>query len=109
MKLLTKVIKRALLTEKASALKAESNQVAFEVDINANKIEVKKAVEKLFEVKVTDVRTMVYRGKNKRVGKFQGRRNNWKKAIVSVEPGTDLDVFGVEMATPPGLGDEVAE
>ena len=101
MKHLTQVIKKPLLTEKASALKAEANKVAFKVDIKANKIEIKKAVESLFDVKVTSVSTMIFRGKPKRVGKSFGRRDNWKKAIVSLEPGTDLDVFGVEMPALP--------
>jgi large subunit ribosomal protein L23 len=101
MKHLTQVIKKPLLTEKASALKAEANKVAFKVDMKANKIEIKKAVESLFDVKVTGVATMIFRGKPKRVGKSLGRRDNWKKAVVSLEPGTDLDVFGVEMASLP--------
>jgi len=94
------IIKRPLLTEKASALKAEANKVAFEVARDSNKIDVKHAIEKLFNVKVTDVQTMVYRGKPKRVGQSFGRRQNWKKAIVTLEQGTDLDVFGVESAAP---------
>lgn len=105
MKHLTQVIKKPLLTEKASALKAEANKVAFKVDIKANKIEIRKAVESLFDVKVTSVSTMIFRGKPKRVGKSLGRRDNWKKAVVSLEPGTDLDVFGVEM---PALPEEDA-
>ena len=106
MRHLTQVIKKPLLTEKASALKAEANKVAFKVDRAANKIEVKKAVESLFDVKVTGVATMIVRGKEKRVGKSVGRRNNWKKAIVTLEAGTDLDVFGVEMAALPSDEDE---
>lgn len=106
MKELSKVIKKALLTEKSTALKAEANKVAFVVDRSANKIEVRKAVEKMFDVKVTDVSTMVVRGKPKRVGRSMGRRQNWKKAIVSLEPGTDLDVFGVEMAALPEGGED---
>lgn len=94
------IIKRPLLTEKASALKAEANKVAFEVARTSNKIDIKHAIEKLFNVKVTDVQTMVYRGKPKRVGQSFGRRQNWKKAIVTLEQGTDLDVFGVESAAP---------
>lgn len=105
MKHLTQVIKKPLLTEKASALKAEANKVAFKVDIKANKIEIKKAVESLFDVKVTSVSTMIFRGKPKRVGKSIGRRDNWKKAVVSLEPGTDLDVFGVEMPALPEEAD----
>jgi len=98
------VIVRPLVTEKSSALKAEANKVVFEVKRQANKIDVKNAVEKLFDVKVTDVTTMVVRGKNKRVGNSFGRRQNWKKAVVTLAQGTDLDVFG--SAAAPGA-DEV--
>jgi large subunit ribosomal protein L23 len=105
MKSLTYVLKRPILTEKSSALKAEANKIAFEVARPANKVEIKKAVEGLFDVKVTDVQTMVVRGKTKRVGRTVGRRQNWKKAIVTLEPGTDLDVFGVDMGGPIPEGD----
>ncbi|MBI1947794.1 MAG: 50S ribosomal protein L23 [Deltaproteobacteria bacterium] len=88
------VIKKPIVTEKASALKAEANKVVFAVDRRANKLDVKKAIESLFEVKVTDVQTMVFRGKHKRVGSSQGMRQNWKKAVVTLAEGTDLDVFG---------------
>jgi large subunit ribosomal protein L23 len=91
------VIVRPIVTEKTSALKAEANKVVFEVQKTANKIDVKNAIEKLFEVKVTDVSTMIMRGKEKRVGKWTGRRSNWKKAIVTLKAGTDLDVFGGAM------------
>src|SRR5687768_7799451 len=93
------VIKRPIVTEKASALKAEANKIVFAVEKAANKIDIKNAVESMFEVKVTNVQTMVFRGKDKRVGRFQGRRQNWKKAVVTLAEGTDLDVFGV---TPTG-------
>ena len=99
MKSLYTVIKKPLVTEKASALKAEARKVVFAVDRRANKLDVKAAVEKLFEVKVTDVQTMVFRGKHKRVGSSQGMRQNWKKAVVTLAEGTDLDVFGT---TPTG-------
>jgi large subunit ribosomal protein L23 len=89
------VIKKPIVTEKASALKAEANKIVFAVDRQANKIDIKTAVEKLFEVEVTDVQTMVFRGKDKRIGRFTGRRPTWKKAIVTLKEGTDLDVFGV--------------
>ena len=88
------VLKCPLVTEKSSALKAESNKVVFEVSLDANKIDVKNAVEALFDVKVTDVHTMVARGKPKRVGKSVGRRQNWKKAVVTLHESADLDVFG---------------
>jgi len=90
------VIVRPIVTEKTSALKAEANKVVFEVKKTANKIDVKTAVEKLFDVKVEDVTTMIMRGKNKRVGTSFGRRSNWKKAIVTLKKGTDLDVFGTD-------------
>ena len=88
------VIKRPIVTEKGSAMKAEANKVVFEVAPTANKVDVTNAVEKLFDVSVVTVHTMVFRGKDKRVGQFQGRRQNWKKAIVTLKEGTDLDVFG---------------
>ena len=94
MKSLYHVIKKPLVTEKATALKAEANKVVFAVDRHANKLDVKSAIEQLFEVKVTNVQTMVFRGKAKRVGSSQGLRQNWKKAIVTLAEGTDLDVFG---------------
>lgn len=99
------VIKRPIVTEKGSALKAEAGKVVFAVDRQATKVDIRNAVEKLFDVKVTDVHTMVFRGKHKRVGKYAGRRQNWKKAVVSLKEGTDLDVFG----TLPGEGPAPAE
>ena len=88
------VIVRPIVTEKTSALKAEGNKIVFEVKKTANKIDVKNAIQGLFDVTVTDVSTMIMRGKDKRVGKSQGRQSNWKKAIVTLKAGTDLDVFG---------------
>ena len=88
------VIKKPIVTEKGSALKAEAGKVVFAVDRKADKVAIKNAVEKLFDVTVTGVHTMVFRGKDKRVGKSMGRRKNWKKAVVSLKEGTDLDVFG---------------
>lgn len=90
------VIKKPIVTEKGSALKAEAGKVVFAVDRHADKIAIKNAVEKLFDVKVTGVHTMVFRGKDKRVGKSMGRRKNWKKAVVTLKEGTDLDVFGTQ-------------
>jgi large subunit ribosomal protein L23 len=87
------IIKRPIaLTEKASRLK-ESNQVVFEVALAANKIEIKSAVESLFSVKVTDVNTLVQRGKVKRVGARMGKRPNWKKAVVTLRAGDDIQFF----------------
>jgi len=94
------VIVRPIVTEKTSALKAEANKVTFEVQKTANKIDVKNAVEKLFDVKVEDVSTMIMRGKAKRVGRSFGRKANWKKAVVTLKAGTDLDVFGMAGEAP---------
>lgn len=85
------VIKRPLITEKAVDLKEKLNQVVFEVDPRANKIQIKEAVEKLFNVKVKDVRTMGVKGKTKRFGTVIGRRNDWKKAIVVLEKDQKLE------------------
>jgi large subunit ribosomal protein L23 len=91
---LENIIARPIVTEKSSAMKAEANKVVFNVDRHANKIEIRQAVEKLFSVKVVEVNTMVFRGKQKRVGRSVGRKQNWKKAVVTLAQGTDLDVFG---------------
>ena len=88
-----KVIRRPLITEKSTLHKEMHNQLAFEVDRQANKIEIKKAVEKIFKVRVKDVRTMNYRGKQKRLGRTVGRRPHWKKAIVTLQPGEKIEFF----------------
>ena len=90
MKNVYEVLKRPIITEKTSVKKEESNQVAFEVDPRANKIEIKQAVEKLFKVTVLDVNTMMVQGKVKRLGKFMGKRSDWKKAIVTLKEGETL-------------------
>jgi len=86
------ILLRPLLTEKANELKEKSGQVVFEVAPDANKIEIRQAVEKMFGVKVSDVNTSVARGKWKRQGKFMGRRKNWKRAVVTLLEG-DIDFF----------------
>jgi large subunit ribosomal protein L23 len=92
MKDLTKVIKRPLITEKFTALKEAYNRYAFEVDKNANKHDVKKAIEMAFKVKVTDVATMNVRGKVKRQGRNEGRRPSWKKAVVTLAKDQKLEI-----------------
>ena len=87
------ILKRPLLTEKLTAVQEKLNQVAFEVDPDANKLQIQKAVEKRFNVKVTQVRTMNFRGKLKRQGRFEGRRKNWKKAIVTLAEGQKIEFF----------------
>lgn len=88
------VIKRPIaLTEKAAHLKEEENQVIFEVEVKANKIQIREAVEKLFDVKVESVNTLIQRGKVKRLGRRYHKRPNWKKAIVTLAPGNDIQFF----------------
>ena len=88
-----KVLRRPLLTEKATIGREVANEYAFEVAGTANKIEIKSAVEKLFSVKVTKVRTMNMTGKMKRMGAHQGRRAAWKKALVTLAEGQTLDIY----------------
>lgn len=88
------VIKRPIvLTEKATRGQ-ELNKVVFEVSLGANKIEIRAAVEKLFNVKVVDVSTLVQRGKSKRAGKRVLKKPNWKKAVVTLKAGDSIQFFG---------------
>jgi len=87
------IIRRPIVTEKGTILRDENNQLLFEVDSRSNKSEIKKAVEKLFKVKVLSVQTQNRLGKRKRLGKFVGRRKNWKKAIVTLKEGDRVDYF----------------
>jgi large subunit ribosomal protein L23 len=95
MKDLSKVIVRPLITEKGAVNKELYNQYAFEVAPEANKLEVKSAVEQFFGVKVTQVRTMNYRGKIKRMGRHTGKRADWKKAVVTLAEGETIDLFEI--------------
>lgn len=85
------VLRKPLLTEKGTLLKETDNKVVFKVAKEANKIEIKNAVEEIFKVKVDRVATMNCRGKTKRMGRFEGKRPNWKKAIVTLKKGEKLD------------------
>jgi len=87
------IIRKALVTEKGTADREKANKYFFEVAREANKIEIKKAVEEVFSVTVTDVHTMRRRGKAKRMGVYAGRRAHWKKAVVTLKPGDKIDVF----------------
>ena len=87
------VIKEPHITEKSSLLKEGANQMTFKVHPKANKIEVKHAVETLFNTKVTDVKTINVRGKKRRMGRYMGKRADWKKAIVTLAPGENIQVF----------------
>ena len=87
------VVKRALITEKGTALRELRNQYHFEVARDANKIEIKKAIETIFSVKVGSVRTLQVRGKVRRQGRWSGRRSDWKKAIVTLQPDQKIELF----------------
>ncbi|HET6461175.1 MAG TPA: 50S ribosomal protein L23 [Syntrophales bacterium] len=86
------IIRRALVTEKSTSAKDESNKYIFEVDRRANKIEVATAVEKLFKVRVLDVHVMNIVGKKKRIGRIMGEKPSWKKAIVTLAPGNRIEI-----------------
>jgi large subunit ribosomal protein L23 len=87
------VITAPLITEKVTLVGESGNQVVFRVQPNANKLAIKNAVETLFKVKVTKVRTIQYLGKERRVGKHRGRRPTWKKAYVTLAVGNRIDFF----------------
>jgi large subunit ribosomal protein L23 len=87
------VLKAPLITEKLDGLREEQDTYAFEVDRRATKIDVREAIEKLFKVRVLDVRTAIMRGKKKRLGVRMGQRSNWKRALVKLSPGQRLDIF----------------
>lgn len=87
------VIKEPHITEKANLQKGEANQVSFKVHRQANKIEIRRAVEALFKTRVLNVRTMNMIGKSRRMGKHVGRKPHWKKAIVQLAPGETIEFF----------------
>ncbi len=86
------IIIRPLMTEKSMRQKEEHNTVTFRVQPDANKVEIRLAVEQVFNVKVSDVRTASFEGKLKRMGRHQGRRADWKKAIVTLVPGHTIEL-----------------
>ena len=87
------IIRRPLVTEKSTILREDGNVIAFEVDTKANKIEVKRAVEELFKVKVEEVRLFNVRGKMKRMGRWAGKRRDWRKAYVRLKDGEKAPEF----------------
>ena len=106
MRIPQQIIKRPLLTEKSTQLRETggapftfgedeeyAQKIVFEVAMDANKVEIRSAVEKLFNVTVTDVHTMIQRGKLKRLGRFTGRRGSRKKAVVTLQPGDTIEFF----------------
>ena len=90
---LTEVIRRPLITEKTNILREDGRTLVFQVALEATKIEIKNAVEKLFETKVATVRTAIVHGKTKRQGRFVGQRPDWKKAYVRLREGTKMPEF----------------
>ena len=87
------IIKRPLDTEKLDRMRDRENKFAFEIHLKANKTEVKQAIEQLFKVKVLDVKTSIVRGKFRRLGRSEGQRPNWKKAIVTLKEGDAIQLF----------------
>ncbi|MBK6735136.1 MAG: 50S ribosomal protein L23 [bacterium] len=95
MKDLSRVIVRPLITERGTDMREAHNQYYFEVAVAANKLEIRQAVEHFFGVKVTSVRTMNYRGKIKRMGRHEGKRADWKKAVVTLAKDDSIDLFEI--------------
>lgn len=86
------ILIRPIVTEKSTAL-MEQGKYTFRVPLAATKIQIRQAVEQIFEVKVQAVNTMRYEGKLKRMGRTQGRRSDWKKAVVTLKPGEAIELF----------------
>lgn len=87
------IIRVPRITEKGTRLKEQNNVLTFEVRVDANKVQVRKAIERIFTVKVADITTVKNAGKNKRVGQRVGRRSDWKKAYVTLKPGEKIELF----------------
>jgi large subunit ribosomal protein L23 len=87
------IVVRPIITEKSTLLKDAGNQYIFEVQRDANKIEIKKAVEKLFKVKVVSVHVSNMEGKKRRLGRFAGKKPDWKKAVVKLSPKDKITIF----------------
>jgi len=87
------IVQRAIISEKGTRLRTAANSYLFAVHPSANKLEIASAVEKIFNVTVTNVRTMNRLGKPKRLGRFAGKRSDWKKAVVTLKAGQTIEVF----------------
>jgi len=87
------IIRRPVITERASDLQERQGKYVFEVLSSANKIDIRRAIEAMFDVDVVKVNTTNMHGKLKRLGRFQGRRSNWKKAVVTLADGHSIDFF----------------
>ena len=90
---LTEVIRRPLITEKTTTIREDGRTLVFQVAMDANKVDIKRAVESLLGSKVESVRTTLSHGKMKRQGRFAGRRSDWKKAYVKLREGEKLPEF----------------
>ncbi|NMA01975.1 MAG: 50S ribosomal protein L23 [Clostridia bacterium] len=86
------ILVKPIVSERTVA-QIEENKYTFKTDKKANKIEIKRAVEEIFNVKVVDVKTMIVKGKVKRMGRYQGKRPDWKKAIVTLQAGDKIEIF----------------
>ena len=93
---ITDVLKKPVLTEKSMTLQANENKYTFDVDVNANKVEIKQAVEAMFGVKVESVNVMNVKPKTKRMGRYEGKTNRRRKAIVKLAEGNEINYFGEE-------------
>lgn len=94
MKSAEKTVRYPIITEKSTILREENGVYCFRADLRANKVEIARAIEQLFDVKVADVRTMRVKGKTRRMGRFEGRRPDWKKAWVRLTADSkDIDFF----------------
>jgi large subunit ribosomal protein L23 len=87
------IVKKPLVTEKGTIMLSEGNWVAFKVHLDANKIEIREAVQKIFSVSVLQVNTQIVRGKRKRFGRAMGQSKAWKKAIVQLKEGDKIEIF----------------
>lgn len=94
------IILAPVVSEKSTRVAEKQNQAVFKVLLSAEKPEIKEAVEALFNVKVTGIQTLVVKGKAKRFGRFDGKRNDWKKAYVSLAEGQEIDFLGNGSAQP---------
>lgn len=93
MKMANDIIYQAIISEKGSVLKDKENRYLFKVHPRANKIEIKKAIESAFDVKIINVKTINMKGKAKKLGRFEGKRSSWKKAIVKLKEGDTIEFF----------------
>ena len=87
------IVRRAMISEKGTRLREKQNRYLFEVSRDANKIEIKRAIEAIFNVKVDSVRTIRVHGKPKRQGRYAGHRPDWKKALVTLAKGSTIELF----------------